>query len=360
MKERNYGQIALLVSVLGAVLLCGCKPSAMESSPPPAPVAVKSALPTRGEIARTVTLPSFRIVAYQEATLYAKVSGYLKTLTVDKGDAVKAGQLLAEIEVPELLADETQYKSEAEVARTNFERMAEARKQAPDLVVPQTVDDLRGQWEVAQAKLQRTQTLLEFTHITAPFSGIITARFVDPGAYIPAATTGNPGQSVALVTLMDFSRLRVQVFVPETEVPLIKNGVPVKLTVEELPSKTFTGSVTRFAYALDQATKTMLTEVELPNPTGELRPGMYASVQLEVERKKDALLLPVQAVSLEKAGAFIFPIQEGRVKKTAVHTGFNDGSHIEITDALKLDQPVAVSGKQALNDGQAVTVTEGK
>jgi membrane fusion protein (multidrug efflux system) len=104
----------------------------------------------------------------------------------------------------------------------------------------------------------------------------------------------------------------------------------------------------------------MLTEIELPNPNGELRPGMYASVQLEVERKKDALLLPVQAVSIEKAGSFIFLILDGKVKKTAVHTGFNDGSNVEITDALKLDQPVAIAGKQALNDGQAVTVAEAK
>jgi membrane fusion protein, multidrug efflux system len=112
---------------------------------------VQTVLPKRGEIARSITLPTFRVLALQEATLYAKVSGYLKTLTVDKGDAVREGQLLAEVEVPELLADEIQYRVESEVARTNYERMAEARQKAPDLVVPQTVDDLRGQWEVAGA-----------------------------------------------------------------------------------------------------------------------------------------------------------------------------------------------------------------
>ena len=118
--------------------------------------------------------------------------------------------------MPELLADEIQWKAETEVARTNYERMAEARQKAPDLVVPQTVDDLRGAWEVAQAKLQRTQTLLQYARLVAPFSGVITARFVDPGAFIPAATSGTPAQSAAVVTLMDFSRVRIQVFVPET------------------------------------------------------------------------------------------------------------------------------------------------
>ena len=326
----------------------------------PAPVSVQTVLPKRGEIARNITLPTFRVLALQEATIYAKVSGYLKTLTVDKGDEVKAGQLLAEIEVPELLADEAQYRAETEVARTNYERMAEAREKAPDLVVPQTVDDLRGQWEVARAKLQRVQTLLQFSRIVAPFSGITTARYVDPGAFIPAATTGSTPQSAALVTLMDYSRVRVQVFVPEAEVPFIKNGVPAKVMLEELPGRTFTGSVTRFAHALDPATKTMLTEIEIPNTDGELRPGAYASVQMEVERKQNALLVPVEAVQLEKAGPSVFTVAEGKARRIPVQIGFGDGTQAEIASGLKPDQAVILLGKQALNDGQPISATEAK
>jgi membrane fusion protein, multidrug efflux system len=350
----------LLATLCALATLSGCGPSASEAPPKTAaPVSVQTVLPKRGEIARSITLPSFRILAYQQATLYAKVSGYLKTLTVDKGDAVKEGQLLAEIEVPELLADEVQYKTETAVSRTNYERMAEARQKAPDLVVPQTVDDLRGQWEVAQAKLQRTQTLLQYARITAPFTGIITARFVDPGAFIPAATAGSTPQSAAMLKLMDYTRVRVQVFVPEAEVPFIKNGLPVQLTLEELPGRGFTGTVTRFAHALDETTKTMLTEIEMSNPTGELRPGAYASVRLEVERKPDALLLPVQALAVEKAGTFVFTVADGKAKKTPVHTGFNDGVNVEVPD-LKPDQPVILIGKQVLNDGQPVSIVEAK
>ena len=321
---------------------------------------MQAVLPKRGEITRTVTLPTFRILAYQEARLYAKVSGYLKTLTVDKGDTVASGQLLAEIEVPELLADEAQFKAETEVARTNYQRMVEARHNAPDLVVPQTVDDLFGQWEVARAKLQRTQTLLQYARITAPFSGVITARFVDPGAFIPAATAGTTAQSAALVTLMDFSRLRFQVFVPEAEVPFIKNGLPVRVTVDELPGHTFSGSVTRFAYALDEATKTMLTEIEIPNPAGDLRPGMYASVQLDIQHVPDALLVPAPAVVTERAGSFVFRVDDGKAKKIPVGTGVSDGVNVEITAGLELGAPVILAGGQALNDGQAVTVAEAK
>jgi RND family efflux transporter MFP subunit len=339
----------------------GCGRSPAEKAPKPAaPVDVQTISSQRGEIARTITLPSFRVLAYQEATLYAKVAGYLKILTVDKGDRVTNGQLLAEIEVPELLADETQYKAESSVARTNYERMAQARQKAPDLVVPQTVDDLRGQWEVAQAKLQRTQTLLQFARIAAPFDGTVTARYVDPGAFIPAATTGVSPQNAALVTLMDFSRVRVQVYVPELEVPYIKTSVPVRVHVDELPQKAFPGTVTRFAYALDQPTKSMLAEIELANPSGDLRPGMYASVQLELERRRDALLVPAAAVLVEKAGTSVFVVLEGKAKKTPVNTGFADGTHFEILDGVTANQPVILVGKRTLNDGQPVHVTEAK
>ena len=346
---------AVVSGVIGLAALAGCGRSATktaQSAPPP--LAVKTVLPRHGAITRSVTLPTFRILPYQAATMYAKVSGYLKALKVDKGDTVKEGQLLAEIEVPELLADEAEFKAEADVAHGNYTRMAEARLKAPDLVVPQTVDELRGRAEVAQAKLQRTQTLLQFARITAPFAGVITARFVDPGAFIPAATTGSTPQSAALLTLMDFSRLRVQLFVPEAEVPFIRNGLAATLTVEELPRRTFHGVVTRFAHALDEATKTMLTEIELPNDAGDLRPGMYASVRLEVERKPDALLVPAEAVVVEKAGSFVFLVADGKAHKTAVHTGFNDGVSVEITDGARADATVVLVGKQAINDGQAV------
>jgi RND family efflux transporter MFP subunit len=358
---RGLSQLAAnVLSCLSLTILSGCGPSAEGPSKASAPVPVQTVHPKRGEIARTVTLPTFRVLALQEATLYAKVSGYLKTLTVDKGDEVNEGQLLAEIEVPELIADQTQYRVESEVAHTNYQRMAEARQKAPDLVVPQTVDDLRGQWEVAQAKLQRTQTLLQYSRIVAPFSGTITARFVDPGAFIPAATAGSTPQSAALVTVMDYSRVRVQAFVPESEVPFIRNGLPAKVTLEELPGRAFQGSVTRFAHALDPETKTMLTEIEIPNPNGELRPGAYASVQLEVERKQNALLVPIQALLVEKAGTSVFTIVEGKAKKTPVQVAFNDGVNAELASGLNPDQAVILLAKQTLNDGQPVSTMEAR
>ena len=348
------------LALVGPVALSGCKPSSAEPAGASAPpLLVQVIRPERGPITRFVTLPG-EIKPYQEATLYAKVAGYLKTITVDKGDQVKEGALLAEIEIPELIADRARYRAEIEVAAIDFKRLSESQKKAPDLVVPQTVDDARGRLDIAKANLERAETLLNYAKIVAPFSGIITRRMVDPGAFIPAATSGSAAQNAALVTLTDFNRVRLQVAVPEIEAALVAVDEPVKLTVEGLPSKTFEGKVTRFSYALDESSKTMLAEIELPNPKLELRPGMYATVKIGIERKPEAMLVPVDAVVTEKAGGSVFTLNGNTAKKTRVQTGFNDGTHVEIVSGLKPEQPVILVGKKSLNDGQAVAVSEAK
>jgi membrane fusion protein (multidrug efflux system) len=300
------------------------------------------------------------IKPYQQATLYAKVAGYLKTIAVDKGDRVKEGVLLAEIEVPELVAERAKDKAELEVAEVDFKRLSQSQNRAPDLVMPQSVDEARGRQEIARANLERTETLLNYAKIVAPFSGVITRRLVDPGAFIPAATSGGPAQSAAIVVLTDFNRVRVQVAVPEAEASLVRVEQPVKLAVEGLPGKMFEGKVTRYSYALDDASKTMLTEIELPNPSLELRPGMYATVKLGVERKENALLVPVEALLTEKVGASLFVLNDHKAKKVRVQPGFNDGTNVDIVTGLNPTQAVIVVGKQTLNDGQPVTVSEAK
>jgi len=227
-------------------------------------------------------------------------------------------------------------------------------------VVPQTVDTAKSKLDIARANLERTETLLGFAKITAPFSGIITRRMVDPGAFIPAATSGSSAQNAALVTLMDFSKVRIQVAVPEIEVPYIKNDLAVKISVEELKGTPLEGAITRYAHALDEVTKTMLAESELPNPKGELRPGMYASVRIIVERTPDALLIPTDALVVEKTRNSVFTVADNKAKRLTVKTGFNDGGWVEVLEGVALDQPVIVAGKQVLADGQPVNVLEGK
>jgi membrane fusion protein, multidrug efflux system len=359
----RYGLASLPLAWLalaGQIALSGCKPAATEPGQTPAPpVAVQTAKPERGPITRYITLPG-DVRPYQQATLYAKVPGYLKTITVDKGDRVKEGALLAEIEVPELIAERAKDRAEVEVADINYKRLNDSQRKAPDLVMPQTVDDARGRLDVAKANLEHTETLLNYARITAPFPGIITRRLVDPGAFIPAATSGSSAQNAAIVTLSDFNRIRLQVAVPENEASLVAINQPVRFTVEGLPSRSFEGTVTRFSYALEESSKTMLAEIELANPNLELRPGMYASVKLGIERKPDALLVPVEALVQEKAGASVFTIADNKAKKTPVKAGFNDGQHVEILSGLKQYQEVILVGKQPLSDGQAVKPMEAR
>src|SRR6266481_571401 len=354
----KYQTLAAFSALL--TLLLGCKDSSSEAPKQSAPsVPVQITQPKHGPITRFVTLPG-KIKPYQQATLYAKVAGYLKTITVDKGDQVTEGVLLAEIEVPELLAERSRYKAEVEVAAIDYKRLSESQQKAPDLVVPQTVDDARGKLDVAKANLDRTDTLLNYARIVAPFSGVITRRLVDPGAFIPAATSGSAAQNAAIVTLTDLNRIRLQVAVPELESSLIANDQPVKFSVDGLPGRNFDGKITRFSYILDDPSKTMLTETELPNPKFELRPGMYAIVKIGIERKDDALLVPVEALLVEKAGPSVFTVADNKAKKTPVKTGFNDSTNVEIVSGVKPDQPVILVGKRLLSDGQAVKASEGK
>jgi membrane fusion protein (multidrug efflux system) len=340
----------LAIGVCVIALLTGCGRPAGKTEPP---VTVQTVRPHRGEIVRRVTLPG-NVRAIQEATLYAKVAGYLKTINVDKGDAVKEGDLLAEIEAPEMVADVARVKAEADAAETESRRTSDAQQKAPDLITPLALDSAKAKHEMAQANLKRISDLLAYAKITAPFSGIVTRRWVDPGAFIPAATSSSAAKNAAVLTLMNFTAVRVDVWMPEREVPLVVNDLPVTVTVEELPGRTFDGKITRFAYALDDATKTMATEIEIQNPDLALRPGMYASVKIALQRKPDGLLIPAEALITEKGKASVFSVVNGKAKKLAVKTGFDDGIDVEILDGLAADQPVILAGKQLVSDGQAV------
>ncbi len=357
-RQHCAGAVLLLFSVL---VLAGCKPGETSEAPKKSqpPAVVKLVQPKKGDILRSVSLPA-SITANQQVTLYSKVAGYLKTIPVDKGDDVKQGQLLAVIEVPEVLADFARYQAESEIAELDYKRVTDAHQKSPDLVLPQSLDAAKAKSLMAKANLERAGTMLGFCRITAPFSGVITKRAVDPGAFIPAATSGSAAQNAAVVTLMDFDKVRVQVAVPENEVPLIRNGLPVKVLVEELPGRTFEGGVTRFSQALDDASKTMLVEIDLENPKHELRPGMFATVKIGVEKHADALLIPVEAAVIEKSGTSVFIIADGKAKKIPVKTGFNDGASVEILDGLAQDQSVILVGKMVLSGGQPVNTTEVK
>ncbi len=319
------------------------------------PVVVSVVRPIRGEITRHVVLPG-TLRANQQVTVQARVAGFVKVVSVDRGDRVVAGQTLAEIEVPELLAERTRQRAEVKVAEADARRLEAGRQRSPDLVTPQSLDAAIGRLEVAKAELDKTETLLRYATITAPFGGTISARFVDPGAFVPA---GAGGEASRLMTLVDTGVLRAQVPVPESEAVFIEVGQPARVTVEG-STHVSPATVSRHAGALDEATRSLLVEADLANPSGALRPGMSATVRLGVERRAGAMLVPTETIAMEKAMAFIMRVDNGVSRKTAVKLGFQDGALTEVLSGLTDEARVISPAKSAPADGVAVQVKESK
>jgi membrane fusion protein (multidrug efflux system) len=353
--NRNLSCIGLATTLLPFLAAINAQPAANL----PMPAEVKIVSPRRGEIYRFITLPG-SIKARQQATLYAKVSGYLKSLSVDKGDHVAAGEAIGEIEVPELGAEAVKYRAEIKVAQTDYARLDAARKNSPDLVTPQGLDEARARLDIAKANLERTETLLNYSRVTAPFNGIVTMRYVDPGAFIPAATSGGTPQTGAIVTVMDFNTVRAQVGVPELEAALISAGQPVRVTTESLPGKIVEGTVSRQSYALDEATRSLLVEADLPNLDLSLRPGMYATIKIGIQKHTNTVLIPITALIVEKSASSVFLLKQGKARKMAVKTGFNDGAQVEIVSGINPEEALILPGKQTLTDGQSVNVMEAR
>ena len=375
--RRKTGQKYLLLLVLVAYVLalCGCEEQASSATAKPveAPVEVKAVHPHRGEVYRIVNLPG-EVRPLYEVTLYAKVDGYLDKLTVDKGDSVKAGGLIADIDVPELRANLAKYKAEYELAQAEFKQMNETTAHnasyvtASDSITAPDSSDVgktrlavaSGKLAVAKGNLQHTEAMLKYARVTAPFEGTITKRYVDPGAYIPVPNAADTPEAAAIVNLTDFKTLRMQVAVPETEATHIKIGQPIRWTTDDYPGQHFDGTVTRAYWALDKATKTMLTETQMANPGMKLRPGMLVNARIGIEKKDDVLLIPVEALVKEKTNSFVFIFNDGKLKKAPVEVGFNDGTNVEIVAGVKQGDVAVVPGQQALRDGQLAKVTEAK
>ena len=337
---------------LGAILLAT---PLLAQNPPE----VSVASPRRGDIHRFVTLPG-TLRPNQQVTLHAKVPGYLKSITVDRGDAVRAGQLLAEIEMPELVAERARHEAELRIAKAEYARVRAARDKAPDLITPQAIDAAEARVAIADAALAQNSAMLAFGRIVAPFAGIITARAVDVGAFVPAATASSNPAAAAIVTVMDYSTIRARVAVPEVEAARVKEGQPVILATDALPGRTFRGTVSRHSGALDEATRSLTVEADLPNADLTLRPGMYASIRIGVELHQGALLIPAAALVKEKAATYVFTLADGKAARLSVKAGFNDGTNAEILDGLAENARVILPGKATLAPGQAVKAVEAR
>ncbi|HTR40076.1 MAG TPA: efflux RND transporter periplasmic adaptor subunit [Pseudomonadales bacterium] len=320
----------------------------------------------REDLFKQVTYPAeFR--PYAEVVLHAKVSGYVDKMNVDFGDKVKAGELLATIEVPELqdeLTNEIAAAQKAEADYTNadliYARLVSVNKEHPNLVAQQDLDtaaahDQMASAEIAEAKsdVGKYETLLNYTRITAPFDGVVTRRYADPGALIQGGTSSDT-QSLPLVRVSDNYLLRLDFPVDVDVVQDIHVGDSVEVQVESLSGKTFTGTVSRFTCDVDDNTRKMTTEIEVPNPKLELDPGMYASVTLKVENHSKALAIPAEAVIAGENPSVFVVDANNKIEQRPVHLGMETPDKYEVLSGVQEGDLVVVGNHSEIANGQKV------
>ena len=394
-RKQKFVSIVAVAAVVCLMLLRHPTRTAQVDPPDEAslrPVGV--VLVKRRPVVNSLTLSgAFR--PYQQVDVHAKVAGFIRRIYVDVGDHVKAGQVLAILEVPELSAqvaganaDIRRYqdavrRSESEIQRAEsthaayhaaYSRLKQAAESRPGLIAEQELDDSmakdketeaqtesaraalaesQSQLAVARADLDRLSALEAYSHITAPFAGVVTKRYADTGALIQAGTSSST-QSLPVVQLAEWSKLRLVVPVPESAVPQIHSGSVVQVRVGAL-NRTFEGRVARFADALDSQTRTMETEIDVENRDGTLVDGMYAETSLILSEKDGVLTVPIQAVQREESGASVLMVdREGRVQERPVTLGAEGNDRVEILSGLSEGDQVVIGNRSELRPGEKV------
>ena len=396
---RRLRQVVLAATLVG--LGCSVSPEPIDTSAnDPSgtdPLDVEVVSPVREDIVRTISLPA-SVEADQEATLYSKVSGYLESIAVDIGDRVSHGQLLATVDVPEIVdqlreaearlaaAKADRSRAEAELASAiaraklqalTYKRLQAVRAAEPDVLSQQVVDEAMAESEVAaagveevesriletdsrikqlEATTQRLETLIGFAEIRAPFDGFVTERFVDPGALLQAATSSDSVQSIVTVAKVDKVRLAIEV--PEAEAPHVRRNTAATINIDAMPGEQFQGSVSRYSRSLNPATRTMRAEIDLANSKGLLLPGMFGRAMLTLEIRAAAVTIPAEALHGEGDRSFVYQAIRGEARRVDVETLPGDGIDIEVIHGLDGSERIIVAAREPLSDGTAVNAIE--
>jgi len=280
---------------------------------------------------------------------------------------VKAGQLLATLEVPELQAELVNAQAsatKAEADNTNahliYTRLMAVNREHPNLVAQQDLDTAGANDKTtaaavaaARANVEKYQTMVSYTQITAPFDGVVTHRYADPGTLIQAGTSSDT-QALPLVRVSDNYKLRLDFPVTVDYVKDVKLGDPVEVRVESVNGKTFTGTISRFTHHVDEDTRTMITEIEVPNPDLELVPGMYATVVLKVEKRPQTLAVPTEAVSGEKSPVVYVVNHDNQIEEHLVKLGLETSNKYEILSGLREGDLVVIGNHSGFQPGQKV------
>jgi RND family efflux transporter MFP subunit len=324
--------------------------------------------PKRGAPHQEIVLPG-DMQPYTDAPIYARTSGYLKSWRRDIGARVKAGELLAEIDTPEVDQQLQQARSDldtaeatlhlAEITATRYKDLMKS-----DSVAQQDVDNATGNFEArrtavesARSNVKRLEDLQSFKKIYAPFDGLITARNTDIGALIDSGSSG--GAAHELFHIAAVNRLRVYVNVPQVYSPHIKAGLRADLSLAEFPGRHFDGMIVRDSGAIDNATRTLLTEIDVNNASGELKPGGYAEVHLKLPSSVPTFALPVNTIIFKSAGMQVATVKEGKtIDLVSIAPGRDFGTEIEVLAGLKGDESVVINPADSLTNGEPVRVAQ--
>lgn len=362
--DWRFGTVILLTT---GILLCtnarAEEPTDADHAAAARPVAAAHVV--REDLFNELSIPAeFR--PYEEVELHAKVSGYLEKINVDIGDQVKAGQLLAELEVPELkdelnVALAAQKRAEADYrgAHVIYTRLQAVLKQHPTLVAQQELDAAEAKDSstdaaivAAKAEVNKYQTLLGYARITAPFDGVVTHRYADPGSLIQAGTASDT-QSRPLVRLSNNYKLRLDFPISIANIPDIHVGDTVEVKVDS-GNRAFTGKITRTTQKANEDTRTMTTEVEVPNPNLELVPGMYASVSIKAGRRPQALAIPIEAVPPGQVSSVYVINSQNEIEERPVKLGIDTPTHYEVISGLKEGEWVLLGSRSGFKVGDKV------
>jgi len=322
--------------------------------------------PEGGSKAQEIELPG-TTEAFTDAPIYARTSGYLKQWYLDIGGHAKRGQLLAEIETPELDQQLQQAENDLRTAQANLqlaqvtaERWVTLLKR--DVVskqeTDQTVSDFnakRATVDSAEANVRRLQKLQEFERVYAPFDGVITARNTDIGALIQNGDNTGPKE---LFHLAAIDKLRVYISVPEVYETAVKSGELVTLTLDAFPGETFIGTVVRNANSIDLTSRTLKVEVDVDNPTGRLLPGAYAFVHLKVPASAGAVTIPTNTLLFRAEGLRVAVVHNGATKLVPITIGHDYGSTVEAVSGLTADDAVIIDPSDSIMHGSRVEIVD--
>lgn len=293
----------------------------------------------------------------QQVKLFAMTNGMLREVNVDIGDFVKQGQILATLDNPELIQQKAKAEADLNGKKSIYERLKNVYEKTPQLTTIAEVEKAQAEYESAKATVNALSAQVGFLQIQAPFAGAVVNRYFDKGATIQSGL--NNSNAMPLFEIQDLQPIRLQVDVPETDAVVIDKNTKAEIIFPELPNGKYTASVSRIAYGLDETSKTMKVEIDLPNTDLKIRPGMYAKVQIQRSGHKDALSVPNEAIGNIKGQSFVYIVNDGKVKRVEVKTGIRDEKFTELLNTdLKPTDKVVVQGKEFCSDGAVVNVKE--